>query len=456
MKVLMVNKFLHPAGGAETYVFRLGEQLTKLGHRVEYFGMDREDRIVGNRWEIYTKSMDFHSGNPLGYLSYAFKIIYSAEAHRKMLEILRKYQPDLIHINNFNYQLTPSILTAIQKYDREASVRPRVIFTAHDYQLMCPNHMFYRPAEHVICEACARGRFGECTKHNCIHNSKVRSICGSIESRYWHGRHIYDRLDGVICPSAFMAEKFEESGLVKAPRKVLCNFVNLPERGNAPTGRGEPLGPDATDDNGELLKSDAPTGCGESLGPDATADNRGILMSDAATASPAPYILYFGRYSVEKGLSYLLEAVKELPEIPVILAGGGPLEEEINREIRAFPHINNVGFLHGEELQRMIRGARFTVYPSHWYENCPFSVLESLMYGTPVLGSRRGGIPELIREGETGELYEPGNKEDLKRQIRTMWEDEERIRRYRENLKDIAFDTVETYTEKLLEFCEGL
>ena len=111
------------------------------------------------------------------------------------------------------------------------------------------------------------------------------------------------------------------------------------------------------------------------------------------------YVLYFGRFSQEKGIGTLLKACKELPDIPFIFAGTGPLGEDVGR----IPNIKNVGFQSGISLERLVREARFSVYPSEWYENCPFSVMESQMYGTPVLGANIGGIPELIEAGKTGE-----------------------------------------------------
>ena len=88
MKILIVNKFLHPNGGSETYIFKIGEQLKALGHEVQYFGMEHEDRCVGNSAEQYTSSMDFHGGSKLKQLTYPFKIIYSTEARRKMKAVL--------------------------------------------------------------------------------------------------------------------------------------------------------------------------------------------------------------------------------------------------------------------------------------------------------------------------------------------------------------------------------
>ena len=110
MKVLIVNKFLHPNGGSETYIFKLGEELRRQGHEVEYFGMDHPDRIVGNKLDIYVKPMDFHTGK-IQKVLYPFKIIYSREARKKIGVIIRNFQPDIVHLNNFNFQLTPSIIS---------------------------------------------------------------------------------------------------------------------------------------------------------------------------------------------------------------------------------------------------------------------------------------------------------------------------------------------------------
>lgn len=125
------------------------------------------------------------------------------------------------------------------------------------------------------------------------------------------------------------------------------------------------------------------------------------------------YVLYFGRFSEEKGIGTLIKVCKELSDIPFVFAGTGPLEETVN----GVENIKNVGFQKGKELEKLIREARFSVYPSEWYENCPFSVMESQMYGTPVIGANIGGIPELIQIGKTGELFESGNYKDLKEKI---------------------------------------
>ena len=133
MKILMVNKFLYPNGGSETYMFGLGQQLEKMGHEVQYFGMEHEGRCVGNRVGAYTSSMDFHGGSRLAKLIYPLKTIYSSEARQKLRLVLDDFRPDVIHLNNFNYQLTPSVLLEADKWRRESGQPCRILYTAHDH-----------------------------------------------------------------------------------------------------------------------------------------------------------------------------------------------------------------------------------------------------------------------------------------------------------------------------------
>ena len=130
-----------------------------------------------------------------------------------------------------------------------------------------------------------------------------------------------------------------------------------------------------------------------------------------------------------------------------IFAGTGPLEESI----KGVRNIKNVGFQKGEALEKLIREARFSIYPSEWYENCPFSVMESQMYGTPVLGANIGGIPELIQVGKTGELFKSGDGDELKSKIQKLWGDKELCDEYSKNCKGISFDTINEYYEKIMK-----
>ena len=143
----MVNKFLYPRGGAESYMLGIGKCFEKMGHEVQYFGMHDEKNTVGNCMELYTQNMDFHTTS-LKKLLYPFKIIYSFEAKRKIGKLLDTMQPDFIHLNNINFQLTPSVIGAAKKR------KIPVLWTLHDYQLICPNHLLYNSKTGGVCEKC--------------------------------------------------------------------------------------------------------------------------------------------------------------------------------------------------------------------------------------------------------------------------------------------------------------
>jgi glycosyltransferase involved in cell wall biosynthesis len=141
-----------------------------------------------------------------------------------------------------------------------------------------------------------------------------------------------------------------------------------------------------------------------------------------------------------------MQACKVLPDIQFVFAGVGPLEHQVNEVV----NIRNVGFQSGSALESLIREARFSIYPSEWYENCPFSVIESQMYGTPVLGADIGGIPELISAGETGELFISGDVADLTRKIRALWDDKSKTEKYKNNCRENRFDTSAEYVNRII------
>ena len=396
MKILIINKFLHPNGGSETYIFKLGEYLQSQNHQVEYFGMEHEGRIVGNRVNSYTSDMDFHKGSKLAKITYPIKTIYSREARKKIRAVLDDFQPDVCHLNNFNFQLTPSIILEIVKWRKENNRKCKIIYTAHDGQLVCPNHMFKNPQTGQICEKCLGGRYVNCLKGKCIHGSTAKSMIGMLEGCFWQGNGVYRHMDSIICCSRFMKSKLDTNPVLAERTVALHNFI----------------------------------------------DAKPIEHTEKKD-----YVLYFGRFSEEKGVNTLLSVCKQLPDIPFVFAGTGPLADAL----AGVSNISNVGLQTGEELLRLIAQARFTVCPSECYENCPFSVIESQMYGTPVIGANIGGIPELIDDGETGELFESGNEEMLSAAIQSLWNDREKLERYTEKCRRKEFVSQRQYYEAIMQ-----
>ncbi|MCC8073264.1 MAG: glycosyltransferase family 4 protein [Clostridiales bacterium] len=398
MKILMVNKFLYKNGGSETYMFKLGEYLEKIGNEVQYFGMEHPDNCVSNAVGAYTEQMDFHSAGALKNISLSLKTVYSKESMKKIRLVLDDFKPNVVHLNNFNYQLTPSIIVEIRNWEKETGHRVKIIYTAHDYQLICPNHMLYNPNDSKNCEKCITGSFAECLKGKCVHSSTMKSAIGMIEATYWNNKKIYEQIDTIICCSEFMKSKLDTNPILKNKTVVMHNFI------------------DRCNNNNFTNKKD--------------------------------YVLYFGRFSQEKGIKTLLKVCKSLPDVHFVFAGTGPLEHEVSN----IENIKNVGFKSGEDLKKLISEAKFCICPSEWYENCPLSVMESISMGTPVIGADIGGIPELIDDGKNGCLFESGNEKQLSDIIRSLYYDNDKILNLTQNAVNSKFFDVDKYSNCLLKY----
>lgn len=397
MRVLLVNKFLYPKGGAETYVFKLGEMLVAKGHEVEYFGLENENNIVGNSVGAYVSDMDFSKG-VLKNLTAPFRIIYSHEARRKLRKVLRDFKPDIVHLNNIQFHLTPSIIIEANKFRRKTKSDLKIIYTAHDYQLICPSHGLF-DREIRVCEKCLGGNYTHCLRTKCVKGSAMKSLLGMMDAYTWKISKAYSYIDTIICPSRFLKDKLDTQKRFSDKTVALHNFIE--------------------DRTGDITEKDN-------------------------------YILEFGHLSRDKGTNTLLEVAKRMPEEKFVFAGYGAAVEDM----KDIPNAEYVGFKTGDELSNLIRRAKCSVYPSEWYENCPFSVIESQMFRTPVICSRMGGIPELLQENNTGLLFEAGDADDLKEKLEYFLYTPDVAESFTRNCKDVVFETPETYYNKLIQIYE--
>ncbi|MBQ3073816.1 MAG: glycosyltransferase [Ruminococcus sp.] len=397
MRVLLVNKFLYPKGGAETYVFKLGEMLEAKGHEVEYFGLENEKNIVGNSVGAYVSDMDFSKGVSKN-LTAPLRIIYSHEARRKLRKVLRDFKPDIVHLNNIQFHLTPSIIIEANKFRKKTKSDLKIIYTAHDYQLICPSHGLF-DREIRVCEKCLGGNYTHCLRTKCVKGSFMKSLLGMMDAYIWKISKAYSYIDTIICPSRFLKDKLDTQKRFADKTIALHNFIE--------------------DRTGDITEKDN-------------------------------YILEFGHLSRDKGTNTLLEVAKRMPDEKFVFAGYGAAVEDM----KDIPNTEYVGFKTGDELSNLIRRAKCSVYPSEWYENCPFSVIESQMFRTPVICSRMGGIPELLQENKTGLLFEAGNADDLKEKLEYFLYTPDVAESFTRNCKDVVFETPETYYNKLIQIYE--
>ena len=394
MKILMVNKFLYPRGGCETYMLKLSEELKRQGHEIEFFGMYDEKNTVGNSENLYTTNMDFHSTG-IARFFYPFKIIYSLEAYKKIGKVIDSFKPDIVHMNNINFQLTPSIIYAIKKRNIP------LVQTVHDYQMICPNHLLYSLEEAKPCERCINGSKFNCFKYGCIHGSKAKSLIGVIEAKLYSLLKTYKKVDLYVCPSKFLEEKLLSADSLYSGKTIMVhNFIekkSMPEK----------------------------------------------------TDTEKPYVAFASRLSVEKGVGILAKAAKLLPDITFKIAGTGPDDECLKN----IPNVNMLGFLTGDELISLIANARVMILPSVWYENCPLNILETHSFGVPVITMNSGGMAELIEDGKTGLLINEPTPEATAGAINKCFEDEEFYSSLKQNCERRKDEIIEVgdYANILIE-----
>lgn len=400
MKVLIVNKYLYAKGGDAISALATGDLLISKGHEVVFWGMKDEKNSPYPHHDIFINKVDLSSSVGIKQqLKIAGKVLYSFEAKAKIKKLIQRIgKPDIVHLHNFAHQISPSILHVFKKY------KIPCVMTMHDYKLVCASYALL--AHGNICEKCAGNSYINCFMEGCVKNSKAKSLLNTVEM-YLHHKvlHIYDLIDVFISPSKFLKNKIEEMGF-KGRIEYLPNFVNH-----------------------------------EEYQPSYQWTEKSIV--------------YFGRLSEEKGLLTLIQAVKSCPDITLKIIGDGPLRErlELNVKDEGKHNIIFLGHKTGEDLKTEIRKSMFVVLPSKWYENNPRSIIEGFALGKPVLGSRIGGIPELVIDNETGLMFESGNVEDLRVKIIQLFHDTKEIEHMGRNARRLIENELnaEKYYQGLMD-----
>lgn len=323
----------------------------------------RHPKNEPSQWsEYFANEIEFgHEYGALDKLAMAGKVIYSVEARRKLSALLDRFPADVAHAHCIYHHLSPSVLAESKRRGIPT------VMTAHDLKLACPAYKMLNRSG--VCEKCRGGNLLHVAANRCIRDSLPVSALIMVESAVHKLLGLYrNNLDRVVAPSQFYKQKLMEWGWPEQQLAYIPNYV------------------------------------------DATAYTPHY--------EPGDYFFYFGRLAMEKGVATLIRAAAQAG-VKLRIAGTGP-EGDVLKALAAKVggDIEFLGFVSGDPLWKWVREARAMVLPSEWYENAPMSVLEAYASGTPVVGARIGGIPEMVREGETGALFESGDVEELARELR--------------------------------------
>jgi glycosyltransferase involved in cell wall biosynthesis len=168
------------------------------------------------------------------------------------------------------------------------------------------------------------------------------------------------------------------------------------------------------------------------------------------------HAVYAGRLSPEKGIPTLLGAARLAPQVPLVLAGDGPLANAVRES--AADHVRYAGSLGLSEVAGLLRKASFAIVPSECPENLPFAAIEPVAAGVPVVASRVGGLPEIVEHGVNGLLVPPGDPAALAEAMRSLWCDPDRTARLGTEARRIAVErfSLSRQVHRLLDLYDGL
>lgn len=351
MKILQASHNFHIVGGSDRVFFETTKLLESAGHKVLPFCMDSPDNAPSDWAEFFPVSAN--STRP--HARDAFRYFFNTDARQKLRALLdHAGDVDVAHMHIYHGKHTPSVLPILQGRNIP------VVHSLHEYKLACPVYTLQRHGQN--CQICVGGSGLGCVRHRCKDGSLMRSAVMFLESKTARAIGDVRHVDRFVCVSDFQKKIMARAGIPAEKLTRIHNFVDAP--------------------------------------------------LTLAVAGHDNYFLYIGRLEKQKGIETLVRAFRQT-DLHLIIAGQGAYEKEMTRLIADRENIEFVGFQSGQRLQNLIKRAQAVVVPSEWYENCPMSVLEAKALGRPVIAARIGGIPELVRDGTDGYLFEPGNVMEL-------------------------------------------
>lgn len=369
MRILMCNKYFRTSGASTKYFFGLSETFEKHGHQVIHFSMQDPRNEPSPSASYFVSQVDFNQRvSPWRYCREFARSIYSREAKAKVERLVKDTKPDIVMLFNIYHHLSPSILPVFRKYGL-----PTVLLV-EDYFLICPSYRLY--AGGAVCQRCQGGSFYHALWQRCFRNSLLRSFAATAVAYGHKWLDIYDsNIHAYIAPSGFMRDRLMGNGF--NPEKITVIPHALPLDDIEPRFGGD------------------------------------------------EYITYIGILERWKGVGTLIRAMKNLPHIRLLILGDGTQREELEQEVQCLglQNVEFAGYVVKQEFKKLVQNCRLVVVPSEWYEVFGTVTWEAFAYGKLVVGSRIGATPELVKDGETGVLFEPGDAAALAEKIETLFRD---------------------------------
>ena len=396
MRVLLAHKFWELTGGADVFFRETERVLRENGHKT--FMVATGAPQVGQPSNLELMTAPKHdTGGMLDKARQLPSAIYDRVKRDRFRDIIKEFRPDVVHIFAINVHLSLSLIDAAK-----AEAVP-IVATFNDYKHICPNYKLFAGGN--ICMSCKGGKFYKTAVKNCCKGSRALSIASMIEAYTHKFMGLYDKIDHFTFSSEFLARTTQEFW---ANREISWSKLLNPF-------------------NSSQYKN---SGDFEAFG------------------------LYFGRIIDEKGVDRIIDAAGEVEGYPIKIIGNGPDEERLRARV-AHERLDNVEFLGpkwGADLNALLSKANFVIVPSIWHENFPYVINQAFAFGRPVIGANRGGITELVENGERGVIFNPNRPEELAAAIRDLANNPQEARRLGANAKtysDALFND-ETSLENLM------
>jgi len=326
---------------------------------------------------------DIAAGSAIEKLRTGIQTVWATESVKQLRERVRSERPDVVHFHNTFPVLSPRAYRVC----REEGVP--VVQTLHNFRTFCAGAMLMRDGK--VCEACFGGHFYQGVRYACYRQSRLASAAVVAMQYVHHGMGTFTE-----CVDAYIA--------LTDFAKVKCVAGGLPE-------------------SHIVVKPNS------------------LTTDPGMGAGAGDYVLFVGRLSEEKGIRTLLEAWKVLTDIPLVMAGDGPLLDYVKARAQELGHrVTVLGRVSEAEVANLMGSARLLVMPSEWYEGFPMTAVEAYARGLPIIASRIGSLAEIVHDGVSGALFPAGDCAALAATVNELISDQERLGTFRRGARQQFVD----------------